>query len=247
MTKVRAAGSTLSFDDVWRFADAAGGWLTRAQGLELYGSAREVPSGQMIVEIGSHHGRSTVVLAAAKPSDVELLAVDPFEDPRWGGGPDAYDQFLATLTAAGLVDNVRTFRGLSEQAARSDLAVRVGMIFIDGAHDLASVRRDIDSWLPHLAPDARMLFHDAYSSPGVTAALLERFLGSSEFCYRRAVGTLVRIDCGRTRGVRRGLSTARMLARLGFLTRNLVVKVAIRRGWTRLHQALGQVRPEYPY
>src|SRR5713101_4552581 len=41
---------------------------------------------------------------------------------------------------------------------------KIGLIWIDGAHDRSSVLDDIDSWLPHLADGARLYIHDAFSA-----------------------------------------------------------------------------------
>lgn len=149
-----------------------------------------------IVEIGSHCGRSTVVLAAAKGPRVPLLAVDPFDDPRWGGGSQALDEFERTLRSADLLEEVKAFRGLSVEAANAGIARPVGLMFVDGAHDRASVLTDIDEWTPHLDDRATLLFHDAYSSPGVTIALFERYCGTAHAQYLGCVGSLARIDLG---------------------------------------------------
>ena len=62
-----------------------GGWLTEAQARTLWDEARVVPAGALIVEIGSHQGRSTVVLAAAAPR-ARVIAVDPFVGGAMFGG-----------------------------------------------------------------------------------------------------------------------------------------------------------------
>ena len=72
----------MTFEHAWSHACAAEGRLSRDQGLTLYEAARRVSPGTWIAEIGSHCGRSTVLLAAAKPAGVRLLAVDPFDDRR---------------------------------------------------------------------------------------------------------------------------------------------------------------------
>ena len=165
----------VAFSDAWIQAEPVEGWLTEEQGKTLFDAAQSVPSGQWIVEIGSHHGRSTLLLAAAKSDGVRLLAVDPFDDPRWGGGPAALSRFQGTLRGAGLLDQVETFPGVSADASSAWDRGSIGMLFVDGAHDRASVLTDIDGWAPHLADRASILLHDAYSSPGVTIALFERY------------------------------------------------------------------------
>lgn len=237
----------LTFEHAWLHAEGANGWLTRAQGSALFDAARAVPANHWIVEIGSHCGRSTVVLAAAKLPQVPLLAVDPFDDPRWGGGAEALDEFERTLQSANLLEEVRTFRGLSREAADAGIARPVALLFVDGAHDRASVLTDIDGWTPHLVDHATLLFHDAYSAPGVTIALFERYFGVARAQYLGSIGSLARIDLGDLTFRERFASAARMLGRLSWFARNLAVKISLRRGWLSVHRALGHPEAEYPH
>ena len=239
--------ATKSFDQAWATASCAEGWLSREQGLALYEAARTVEPGSWIVEIGSHCGRSTVLLAAAKRAGVRLLAVDPFDDPRWGGGPESLARFESTMRSAGLLDEVQTFRGVSAEAAVAGIAQPVGLLFVDGAHDRASVLVDIDGWAPHMGPKAILLFHDAYSSPGVTAALFERFLLSKRARYRGSVASLARVDLVATGSRPSPLSTIRMVSRLPWFARNLLIKIALRRQWPAVRRILRYPGTEYPY
>lgn len=242
-----ATSTPKSFEQAWEIANGVEGWLSREQGLALFEAARAIGPGEWIVEIGSHRGRSTVLLAAGKGAHVRLLAVDPFDDPRWGGGRETLAMFEDTLRGAGLLDEVQTFRGLSVEAAAAATAHPVGLLFVDGAHDRASVLLDIDCWTPHLAPQAVLLFHDAYSSPGVTVALFERFLLSRRARYRGCVASLARIDHGPERSARSAVSATLMMARLPWFARNLLIKLALRRRWPAIHRALGHPGTQYPY
>lgn len=236
-----------TFAQAWRQAETVEGWLTREQGRTLFETARAVEPERWIVEIGSHCGRSTLLLAAAKAEGVHLLAIDPFDDPRWGGGPGALANFQATLRAAGLLDEVRTFRGISADASRTWCAGPVGMLFVDGAHDRASVLTDIDGWAQHLDSAAGILFHDAFSSPGVTVALFQRYVGRAGTEYLGAIGSLARLRKTSTTGVARIKSSARMLRSLPWFARNLAVKIAMRRRWKLVQGLLGHSGSEYPY
>lgn len=74
------------FTGAWRAVSLIDGWLSESQGRALFEAARQVEAPNWIVEIGSHLGRSTVILALAARPGVKVHAVDPFDDPRWGGG-----------------------------------------------------------------------------------------------------------------------------------------------------------------
>jgi predicted O-methyltransferase YrrM len=178
------------FEAVWSELSGVEGWMTEGQGRMLWDCATRVADDQAIVEIGSHRGRSTIVLAKAKRSRVQLFAVDPFDDPRWGGGTDSLGVFEANLKNAGVRDAVEHIRGFGADAARDWAGPAVAMLYVDGAHDYPTVRREIEAWTPHLTPGAAMLFHDAFSSPGVTRAILT------------TLGVLDRIHlCGRSRSL----------------------------------------------
>ena len=74
-------GPPTSFKEVWDRAGGVDGWLKPEQGRRLFDAARTLGTGATVVEIGSFRGRSTIVLAAAAPTDAEVVAIDPH-----GGG-----------------------------------------------------------------------------------------------------------------------------------------------------------------
>lgn len=236
-----------AFAEAWGLSSGLDGWLSEKQGRTLFELAHALPAGRSIVEIGSHQGRSTILLAAGAATGVELLAVDPFDDPRWGGGGESLKAFERNVRAAGVEDRVVTFRGTSGEAGRSWSGAPIGLLFVDGAHDLESVLLDIDVWEPHLATDGAVCFHDAFSSPGVTLALMKRHLFSRRFTYARSAGSLsvfVRRDTGVFRAA---WSSARMLGRLVYFARNLAIKLAIRRNIPAVPALLGHRGGSYPY
>src|SRR5690349_5691859 len=77
------------FESAWQIAEGIPGWLTRAQAMALWDAARRLGPGARIVEIGSHQGRSTVVLGrAAQCVGARVTAIDAFvEGPLLGGAP----------------------------------------------------------------------------------------------------------------------------------------------------------------
>jgi glycosyltransferase involved in cell wall biosynthesis/predicted O-methyltransferase YrrM len=235
------------FERAWRFASPLEGWLSEAQARKLFEAARSVPDQSWIVEIGSHHGKSTVVLARAKPGGVQLLAVDPFEDPRWGGGSEALEVFKANLERAGVSHEVELFRGTSEAASASWSGAGVGLLFVDGAHDRRSVLADIDAWERFVPKAGLVYFHDAFSSVGVTLALLQRHLFNRSFVYLDSIGTLCGFRSQELSWPRACWSSLRLLARLPYFARNVIVKVGLRRGWPRLVRTLGHQGREDPF
>jgi hypothetical protein len=249
------------FDAAWSVASEIEGWLSREQGLALFEAAHAVEPGDWIVEIGSHHGRSTVVLGAGATEASGVLAIDPFLDPPLGRGDAACEALVDNLRGAGLADRVHVFRGTSEQAAECcDLLLEVvggkpavaregvvgigpkvpgpasvGLVFVDGLHDRNSVLRDAELWEARVAEDGRVYFHDAFFRVGVTLALLQRHLLDYRVVYLGSVGNLAMFRrqpvVGNKAAVR---SSLRLLARLGYFGRNMLTTLALRRNWRTL-------------
>ena len=219
-----------NFEDVWQVATPIEGWLTKDQGRALFDAARSVPQGLASVEIGSHRGKSAVIIASGLPAGVTLTAVDPFDDPRWGGGPESLEIFRRNVGEAGVGDRIEQFRGLSEEASDSWDGPKVGFLWVDGAHDLESTLKDFDGWRPHMAQGGRIYVHDAFSAVGTTRAILRRFWFSRDVSYLGCERTLVKFEVrslSLTERLRSGFALAR---RLPFFARMIAIKVSRRRG-----------------
>ena len=231
----------------WQFAHEIDGWLTFRQAVILSRFAAQVQPGEDIVEVGSHQGRSTVVLASSCTDGVEVMAVDPWIGTRWGGGTDSYEAFRENLARASVEDRVRIHRSTSQEAFAAATATRVGLVFIDGAHDYESALFDVLSWSSRLVPGGVMCVHDAFSSPGVTFAVIARFLFSRGFRYLGADGSLA---CFRVERLSTGdtvIGSLSLLSRLRYLVKNLLIKRSLLGGTGRLARALGHAGPTLPF
>lgn len=113
MTDCRPA----EFDATWTVASTIPGWLTEAQARLLFDTAQELSERPLIVEIGSHQGKSTVVLAsAARAIGGRVVAVDPFDDCRLFGGPSTRTTFEGNVAAVELGDVVELLPDYSTRA-----------------------------------------------------------------------------------------------------------------------------------
>jgi len=213
------------FAAVWTRAETIPGWLTPAQARVLWDAASNAEPGSLIVEIGSHQGRSTVVLAAAaRAAGATVAAIDPFVDGAMFGGPATRDKFEANVEAAGLRDVVRLIAERST-AVRPCWAEAIGVLYIDGKHDYWTVSDDL-LWTRSVVAGGHVLVHDAYSSVGVTLALLRHVLAGRSLRYLGRTASLARFEV-----VRPALADRlRMLRELPWWLRNVTVKVALRIG-----------------
>jgi predicted O-methyltransferase YrrM len=221
---------TRSFADVWTIAEKVEGWLLPEQGRALYDAARRVPVGTAAVEIGSHRGKSAVIIAMGLPEGVRLTAVDPFDDPRWGGGPESLTAFTANVEQAGVSDRVDLFRGISKEASAAWNGQPVGFLWVDGAHDLESTLTDFDGWRPHMAPHSYIYVHDAFSAVGTTRAILRRFWFSKNVRYVGAARTLAKFEVGDFTLAQRLIAGIKLTRRLFFFARMIAIKLSRRRG-----------------
>jgi predicted O-methyltransferase YrrM len=264
VTRVQSAGKMRDgFDAAWHMVSPIEGWLSREQASVLYEAAALARPDSWIVEIGSWHGRSTILLAKAKPPGVGLLTVDPYQERPYGGGEAALDAFCRNARRAGVEREIRLFRGTSEEAAVASRVVfqvaaeagyneersisgtearsygeptvpGVGLLYVDGAHDVSSVLLDIDSWEPLIIEGGVVCFHDAFFRLGVTLALLARHLVNSRFHYLGSVGSLAVFRRERRVPTATVITASlNMLGRFGYLGRNMAVTLGVRRRWAR--------------
>lgn len=225
------------FVEAFRHAESIDGWLTPAQARVLFDEARRIAPGR-VVEIGSHLGRSTVVLGA---SGASVTAIDPFgSDWRYGRG-DTETRMRGHLAAAG-VEEMVDVRVATSRAARDDWAQPVRLVYVDGKHDYWSCLDDL-RWAAWLRPGDRILVHDAFSSLGVTLALLRALLLSGELTYLDRTGSLARLELRRP-GWR---DRRRVLGELSWFGRNLIVKVLLRLRLRALARRLGHHDSADPY
>ena len=216
--------ATPPFSDAWATASGIPGWLTETQAQLLWSVAREVPAKRpLLVEIGSHHGRSTTILGSAvRDRGGRVVAIDPFVDGRLFGGVKTRDKFEQNMSAADLTDAVELLAEYST-AARTTWTRSFDYLYIDGKHDYWTLSDDL-KWTVHLPDGGPVLIHDCFSSVGVTLGVLAHVLPSRRLRYVRRAGSLALFRVGRPT-LRDRL---RILAELPWWVRNVAIKVLLR-------------------
>lgn len=208
------------------------GWMTDAQARRLWDRASAVPERGQIVEIGSFHGRSTVVLARAAAAGVQVIAIDPHAGSDRGPqeieasavrGDSDYENFTSNLSRLGVKDRVRHVRRTSQDAG-ADVDGTIDLLYIDGAHRFGPARTDIRDWGRRVSDGGTMLIHDSFCSVGVTGAIVTELIGSRRFRYVGRDGSLAeyRVSPASRRG-----SAFRQVAQLPWFVRSVVVKVLL--------------------
>lgn len=221
VTPGSSSSDSPEFATVFAAAENLGGWLTRSQAESLWREARRVPAAGRIVEIGSHQGRSTTVLALSS-STAQVVAIDPFVDGALFGGIATKDRFLANINTAGVSERVELLESRSTDL-RANWTGRIDLLYIDGKHDYWTCSDDL-RWAVHLPAGGVMLVHDAFSSIGVTLALIRHLLFGKRLRYLDRRGSLARFEVGHP-SLRDRL---RMVSQLGWWVRNIGIKIMLR-------------------
>lgn len=230
---------TADFSAAWKLAAGIPGWLRESQAQMLWTAARRLSPGSVVVEIGSHQGRSTVVLGlAAQSVGASVIAIDPFVS--WLGGVSIRDRFHANISAAGLSDTVSLLADYST-ALRPGWTRRFDLLYIDGKHDYWTYTDDL-RWSAHLAPGSEILVHDCFSSVGVTLGVLAKMLGP-RYTYLDRSMSLARFTLRRP-SLR---DRCRLLAQLPWFTRNVAIKLLLRLHLRPLTRLLAHREPVDPY
>lgn len=238
----RAHRSSSSFGEVWPIADSVPGWLTENQGRLLHEEAVAAGPGAVLLEIGSHQGRSTVVLGAvAKAGNGRVIAVDPFVEGRLFGGLSTKQKFEHNLGSAGVESVVELVEDYSTKA-RPQWERPFDFLYIDGKHDFWTLSDDL-RWTVHLPQGAAVLIHDCYSSIGVTLGILRNVLFSSTLRYERRVGSLALFRVA-TPSLQ---DRARIVRELPWWLRNVFLKVLLRLRLAPVARRFGHDSPYDPY
>jgi len=128
----------------------------------LYGLARALKP-QVAVEIGSARGRSACYVGRAlkENGSGRLFAIDPHTHTDWNdeNSVATLDEMKRNIKALGIERQVEIIRDVSERAAARWM-LPIDMLFIDGDHSYAGVKRDWELFSPFVVPFGVVVFHD---------------------------------------------------------------------------------------
>jgi predicted O-methyltransferase YrrM len=182
-----------------RTAPGIPGGTSADEGEFLARLASSVSKG-VVVEIGSHQGRSAIALARGSlaGSKVDVFAIDPHEPFKglYGGtfGPADRQAFYQHIAEARVGEIVRLI-SLPGPVAATGFDRPVALLFIDGDHSLPGVTKDFEAWSVHLMPDALVAFDDAADPQAGPFQLIRRLLDSGAW--------LEQTGCGKIRTLKR--------------------------------------------
>jgi MMP 1-O-methyltransferase len=154
----------MTSSEIADFVRPVDGWLFDGEARLLFELARHADPAGVIVEIGSWKGKSTICLAKGTEAGPRLKvhAIDPHigsEEHHATGKIWTFDEFQANIRKAGVENSIVPLVKMSTEAAK-DFSLPVSLVFIDGAHDYASVKADFEAWFPKVIDGGMVAFHD---------------------------------------------------------------------------------------
>lgn len=128
-------------------------------------------------EIGVADGRYALTLCQAIPG-LTLYAIDPwapYHGNSRGGGTDQHERNYALAQERLSSYRVCFVRKLSIEAAPQIREGSLDFVFIDGNHDYAYVKADLEAWVPKVRSGGVVAGHDYYhfGDDGVVRAVDE--------------------------------------------------------------------------
>jgi len=230
------------FERAWVRAQDVPGWLKRGQARILWDEARALGPGATVLEIGSHQGRSTVILGEAlRDKDGTVLAVDPFVEGKLFGGLSTREKFERNIAANDLGQVVELVADYST-SLRPTWDRPFDLLYIDGKHDYWTLSDDL-RWSTHLPEGGGIVIHDCFSSIGVTLGILRHVLLSDRIVYERRSDSQALFRVGRPTPADR----LRILAEMPWWIRNVFLKVLLRLRLRPIARVLGHDSPYDPY
>ncbi len=161
-------------------------WVKDSEGEVLYKFAKKCFPENVIVEIGSWKGKSTIWLAKGSKAGnfSTVYAIDPHtgasEHKKRFGEVWTFDEFKNNIQKAGVDDIIKPIIKTSEEAI-NDIGKNIGLIFIDGAHEYDMVRNDFELWFPKMVDGGIMVFHDTDGRYGPTRLVKEEVYNTNNF------------------------------------------------------------------
>ena len=142
-----------------------------------------------VLEIGSFRGKSTITFAKSvkfSGGEQKLHAVDPMilssdTDPAYQSSVPLQTEFLKNLRKHN-VESVVHFHKMKSAKLGETWNRPIRLLFIDGDHTYPEVKRDLETFLPHLNPGAIVAFHDVLNGfDGPVRVMAEQVLLSDQF------------------------------------------------------------------
>ena len=189
------------------------GQILPEEGRVLRETAREVPAGQVIIEVGSYTGKSTCCLARGsfEGQDVPVYAVDLWTAGTSRKGRDfrmrqpdeqvGKSKFHLPEVLAVFRRRMKVYSdGLVHECMGASVAVAAtfphgilcGLLFIDAEHTYEACRADFEAWSPKVVPGGVIMLHDYKGTgDGGVKRYIDEVIQEGRWRIREVIGSLV--------------------------------------------------------
>lgn len=159
------------------------GMISDKECLELYDIAKDLYVEGDIIEIGSYRGKSTCCLAKGMENQNKtVFAIDPWENYKgvFGGefSPIDYDKFINNVCKTGVYHKVFPIKKKSDEV---EWNLPISILFIDGAHDYQSVKKDFLKWSKFVNVGGFIIFHDVSDNNGPGKVVKEFIIDNKKY------------------------------------------------------------------
>lgn len=174
------------------------GLVSAPEGDALAELAATVDPTDTVVEIGSYTGKSTCFLAGATDADVYAIDLWDLKLPseKKKRNKNKYKIGFNSIRARETFDartqsleNVIGVRAESQEIAKV-WTREIGLLFIDGAHDIKSVTADYEGFARFIVPGGYLAMHDATPGSKVDKVIEQIVIPSGLWGERRQVERL---------------------------------------------------------
>lgn len=191
-TSVRRAFMRRSLPPHLRAVDRVEGMISLDEADLLFRLAAQADGTGCVVEVGSFRGRSTVALAYGASSS-PVFAIEPHESFAGvlGGtfGPEDRAGFFRAMLRSRCYERVRLVN-LSSEIVAPGWREPVRLLWIDGDHSYEGVRRDWETWKPHLIQHAVVAFDDSIDETIGPFRLIRELIDTDELILLEQVGKI---------------------------------------------------------
>lgn len=186
----------------WETWSKLDGWFTLSEGKFLFDLASKIKGGGVILEIGSWKGKSTICLAKGANPEIKICAIDPHvgSEEHQAAVPAGervwtFDEFKKNLAAFEVESRVTPLVDYSYNIGKT-WNQPIELLFIDGAHDEASVAKDFEMFAPHVISGGWIVMHDTTGTwqPGLAGWKGPRVVADRQLFGSEQIGQMYVVD-----------------------------------------------------
>lgn len=244
-----------------QFINSIKGCFSAQQSVYLRDLAAKAGYG-WIVEVGSFQGKSAVALWTGSkkrllPSEPAVYCVEPHAkfEGIYGGefGPQDRKAFFENMIKTGAYEGVALLNQSSETLGPG-WNRPISLLVIDGDHTYEGVKRDFESWEPHVVPGGRIVFDDAADPEIGPYHLVREVLDAGGYTLENEFTKLVTLrknfqdapppESRPAQKLKILVACTRLSARGGFLRFERVAKSLMAQGHTLTFATLGDEQDE---